>query len=159
MGLAVRMAGSGGQVVIARFIKNDESGEVEGLRQVTGIQVLPCDKTFGFTWQMSEEQKKEASEYYEGLLEKAVCETELCVKNSKRVLLVLDEICAAVRSGLVKETQVLEAINCLKESAEIVMTGREPSEQLKEQADYISEIHKIKHPYDRGLTARKGIEY
>ena len=74
-------------------------------------------------------------------------------------LLVLDEIMAVCNFGLVEETRVLEFLSARPEGLEVVLTGREPSEKLVEMADYVSEIRKVKHPYDRGISARQGIEY
>ena len=45
------------------------------------------------------------------------------------------------------------------EYLEVVLTGRDPDQSLVELADYVSEIRKVKHPFDRGIRARKGIEY
>ena len=45
------------------------------------------------------------------------------------------------------------------ENLEVVMTGRDPAPELTELADYVSEIRKVKHPFDRGIHARKGIEF
>ena len=61
-GLAVRAAGRGKRVVIARFLKTDDSGEVFVLKQVPGITVIPCTKTFGFYFRMTEKQKKAMKE-------------------------------------------------------------------------------------------------
>ena len=71
VGAAVRAAGSGKKVVIKRFLKNDHSGEVEVLKQIPGITVLPCTRQFGFSWKMSSQEKEEAKEYYGEELEKA----------------------------------------------------------------------------------------
>lgn len=182
IGQAVRMAGSGGRAVIARFLKNDDSGEVAALRLIPNIRVLPCEKSFGFTWQMTEAEKAEAAEYYEALLLKAgdaaretvqeilgdaarempdaaVQETAGETVRELPVLLVLDEVCAAVNSGLLKERSVLELLDNRPERLEVVMTGRDPSDGFLQRADYISRIEKIRHPFDAGLAARKGIEY
>lgn len=158
-GLAIRMAGSGGQVIIARFLKNDDSGEVTILRDTKGIYVFPCEKDFGFTWQMSEEQKLEAGIYYEELLSKAFYMAHGLSGGGKTVLLILDEVCAALNSGLIKESQLLALLDMRSENMEIVMTGRNPSDMMIERAHYVSEIQKIKHPFDHGTGARKGIEY
>lgn len=158
-GLAVRMAGSGGQVIIARFLKNDDSGEVSVLREIRGIYVFPCEKDFGFTWQMSEEQKLEAGVYYGELLDKAFNMAHEVADKDKSVLLILDEVCAALNSGFLDESQLLSFLDTRKENMEIVMTGRKPSDMMIERADYVSEIHKIKHPFDKGTGARRGIEY
>lgn len=157
-GLAVRMAGSGGRAVIVRFLKNDDSGEVEALRQIRGITVIPCRKTFGFTWQMTEEQKKEAAAFYVGLFREAA-DMALQYAGQGAVLFVMDEVCAAVGSGLLAKEEVIEFLDQCPESMEIVMTGREPLPELMERADYISEIKKVRHPFDKGISARRGIEY
>ena len=67
LGLALRAAGNGVPVMIARFLKNDGSGEVGILENVPGVYLFPCERQFGFTWTMSEAQKVEAGEYFTGL--------------------------------------------------------------------------------------------
>lgn len=157
IGQAVRAAGRNYHVIIARFLKDDDSGEVEALKQMKRIQILPCEKSFGFTWHMTEEQKKEAREYYNQLLKQA----DLAISNcsSPVILLILDEICAAINHNLVNGESVAGLLDKWKDTVEIVLTGREPSQELIERADYISEIKKKKHPFDTGIGARKGIEY
>ena len=86
LGLALRAAGRGKQVVIARFLKTEDSGEVFLLRQVPGIRLLPCAKSFGFTFQMDEKIRQEAALFYGGLFSQAVREA----KGAD--LLILDEI-------------------------------------------------------------------
>ena len=54
---------------------------------------------------------------------------------------------------------MLELLKGRPENLEVVLTGRNPSEAVKEAADYISEIQKVKHPFDSGVAAREGIEY
>lgn len=161
VGLAVRMAGSGGQVVIARFLKDEASSEVNVLRGIKGIEVLPCGRGFGFTWQMTEEVRQEAAAYYKQLLadafERAVCLAKQ--QAEQKILLILDEVCAAINSGLIEEKQLLLFLDSSKEWIEVVMTGRDPLPSMAERADYISELQKKKHPFDNGVTARKGIEY
>lgn len=184
VGLAVRMAGCGGRVVAARFLKNDDSGELVSLRQIPGVTVIPSRKVFGFTWQMTKEQKAEAALYYRGLLEEGFQRAAEEVKEreaetgreEKReagtsgclgtpedsrpcVLLILDEVCAAVNSGLLPESAVLELLDQRPRGMEVVMTGREPRESFLSRADYVTEMKKITHPFDRGISARKGIEY
>ena len=154
-GLAVRAAGRGKRVVIARFLKTDDSGEVPVLKQIPGITVIPCTKTFGFYFRMTEEQKKEAAVYYSGLLEQAW----QTAKEQKAGLLVLDEIMAVMKYEIISVDEMLEFLKNISEEVEVVLTGRNPAPRLVEAADYVSEIRKIKHPYDKGVTARKGIEF
>ena len=154
VGLAVRAAGRGKRVLIARFLKTDDSGEVAVLARIPGIRVMPCSRTFGFFWQMTEEEKKEAGQYYRELLCRAWQEA---VRGSYH-LLVLDEILAACNHGLVEEQRLISDLRIRPPGLEVVLTGRDPSKELVDLADYVSEIQKKKHPFDRGLSARKGIE-
>lgn len=155
VGLAVRAAGCGKKVLITRFLKTDHSGEVKSLGQLREIEVTPCERSFGFFSKMTEEEKAEAEIYYSGLLETTL---DQAAKGGFD-LLVLDEIMAVCNFGLVKEQKVLEFLASRPEGLEVVLTGRDPSEQLVEAADYVSEIKKVKHPYDRGIMARRGIEF
>ena len=60
---------------------------------------------------------------------------------------------------MVQEQSVLEFLHTKPAGLEVVLTGRDPSEKMVEQADYVSEIHMVKHPYQKGISARKGIEF
>lgn len=155
IGLGIRAAGRGKKVLIARFLKTDDSGEVGILKQIPGIQVLPCEKTFGFFLQMTEEDKKEASACYSSLLERSFQKA----REMENGLLILDEIMAACNYKLVSEDSLLRLLKERPSSLEVVLTGRNPSKSIMEAADYISEIQKVKHPFDEGLPAREGIEY
>ena len=72
IGLAVRAAGRGKKVLIVRFLKTDDSGEVEILKNIPGVTVIPCEKSFGFVFQMDEEEKKQAALWYGKMLEKSL---------------------------------------------------------------------------------------
>ena len=155
VGLAVRAAGRGKRVLIVRFLKTDNSGEVEVLRTIPGITVTPCDRTFGFVFRMNEQQKREAAEYFQKRFETAVREAV----DGKFDMLILDEIMASCNYGMVSEDDVAEFLKTRPETMEVVLTGRDPSECLISLSDYVSEIKMIKHPYTQGIEAREGIEY
>ncbi len=155
VGLAVRAAGRGMKVLVVRFLKTENSGEVEVLRSIPGITVTPCDRTFGFVFRMNEEQKREAAQYYQKRFEDAAREAV----QGQYDLLILDEILASCNYGMVNEQSVVEFLKAKPEGLEVVLTGRAPSETLQELADYISEICMRKHPYQKGIPARRGIEF
>ncbi len=155
VGLAVRAAGRGIRVFAARFLKTEDSGEVEILRNIPGIAVLPCEKNFGFVSRMDEKTKKEAAACQARLFSRAVSMAE----EAGSGLLILDEIMAAISYGMIEEEEVINFLKNRPEELEVVLTGRNPSEALLGLADYVSEIQKRKHPYDRGILAREGIEY
>ena len=82
---------------------------------------------------------------------------ELKEKMNEFDMIVLDEIFASYNYDLVDKASVRNIVE--NYGGELVMTGRNPDEWFCERADYISEIKKIKHPYDKGIVAREGIEY
>lgn len=143
------------KVVIKRFLKNDHSGEVEVLKQIPGITVLPCTRQFGFSWKMSSQEKEEAKEYYGEELEKAW----KTAWGQDADMLILDEAVGACSLGFIKEERLLELIGCKPEKLEVILTGRNPSKELLAAADYVTEMVMRAHPYTRGIPARKGIEY
>ena len=155
VGAAVRAAGNGKTVLIKRFLKNDHSGEVEALKQIPGITVLPCKRQFGFSWKMKQEEKEEAKEYYGKELEKAW----KMALDQEIDMLVLDEAVGACTLGFIEEERLLELIGSKPEKLEVILTGRNPSETLLAAADYVTEMVMRAHPYTRGIPARKGIEY
>jgi cob(I)alamin adenosyltransferase len=74
-------------------------------------------------------------------------------------LLILDEILISVRDNYLDEETLLEFIRNKPEKLELVMTGRDATPSVIELADYVSEVRKVKHPYDSGIYSREGIEY
>lgn len=154
MGLALRAAGSGFRVAIVQFLKNGGSGELKALSSLPGVRVLSGKGVDGFTFSMTEQQKEIVRAVHQAHFEEAV---EWC-RQGEVELLVLDEAVGASRMGLLDTEALLDFLRKKPEGLEVVLTGREPSDELLCLADYVSEIKKIKHPYDRGIHAREGIE-
>lgn len=155
LGLALRAAGTGRRVLMARFMKNDRSGEVKSLGELKNVTLLPCTREFGFSWSMTEEQKMEAAAYYSGLFETACRQAEAEAFD----LLILDEIVAACNQRFVNEKGLIRFLREKPEGLEVVLTGRNPSEALVDYGDYVTEMVMRKHPYKQGIGAREGIEY
>ena len=153
IGLAVRCAGSGRKVLILQFLTDGNSSEFESLSYVPGIEAVPQTKTFGFTWTLAPEEKQEAAAYYASLLEDAFC------RAGDFDLLSLAEVLGACAAGLLDESRLLFLLDGKPEPLEIVLTGRGPSQALQERADYVTEMKMVKHPFQRGVSAREGIEY
>lgn len=74
-------------------------------------------------------------------------------------LVVLDELNLAIARNLVELDEVLKLIDDKPEGVELIFTGRQANSELIKSADLVTEMLKIKHPYDEGVAARKGIEY
>lgn len=155
MGLCVRMAGCEKKVLISQFLKCGNSGEIKCLKQNKFVEVLVCEKKRGFFFTMSDEEKKETTkeirDLFSEVTKKAVSE---CTE-----LLVLDELLDVINLGIITDDEIIAFLKAKPENLEVVMTGRNPSEKLLEVCDYATEMKKIKHPFDKGLNARYGIEY
>ena len=149
MGLALRALGHGQRVVIVQFLKDGTSGEIAPLR-AAGAAVYACPNA-KFTWLMDEADKAAAREASARALGRALAEPF--------DLLVLDEACAALKSGILDEALLRRAVAFAKNGREVVLTGRDPAPWLQEAADYSTEMRAHKHPYADGVAAREGVEY
>lgn len=154
IGLAIRAAGSGMNVLFARFLKNNDSSELVVLNSIERFEFLPITKNFGFYKNMTDEEKTDALKVYSSMLDTAIEK----VSSGNYQMLVLDEIFAAYHYDLIDSQVLIEFIEHKPEDLEIVMTGRDPPIKLIALADYVSNIESIKHPYDEGIPARIGIE-
>ncbi|HCT64772.1 MAG TPA: cob(I)yrinic acid a,c-diamide adenosyltransferase [Lachnospiraceae bacterium] len=152
IGLAVRAAGSGMNVAFVQFMKGCETSEIDMLKLLPNICVFRSDVNFGFFSTMKEEEKNRLTKIHNSLIDEAL------KYLGSEGMLVLDEITHAINFDLINCEKLKDFIEKKPQLIELVMTGRNPQAYLIEAADYVSEIKKIKHPYDRGITARKGIE-
>ena len=149
MGLALRALGHGRRVVVVQFLKDGTSGEIAPLR-AAGATVYACPNA-KFTWLMDEADKAQAREASARALSQALAEPF--------DLLVLDEACAALKSSILDESLLRQAVALAKDGREVVVTGRDPAPWLQEAADYSTEMQMHKHPYTEGVAAREGVEY
>lgn len=154
VGLAVRCAGNNQKVLFTQFLKDGTSKELNILKEIKQIEVFSATKNFGFTFQMTKEQKEQAAAYYQSYFKNIIKK----IGELNYDMLVMDEFMAAYQAEFVDHTIALEFLKNKPEQLEVVLTGRNPSEELIQLADYHSKIKKIKHPYDLGIPARDGIE-
>ena len=154
VGLCVRAVGAGKCVCFAQFLKSGSSSELEPLRRL-GVKIVETEGVEKFLFAMSEAEKEKCRQESERLLREAFAVAE--AENGD--LLVLDELCAALQTGMVSQDLVLHLATTRPEKLELVITGRSPAPELTELADYITEMRKVRHPYDLGIEARPGIEY
>lgn len=154
VGLAVRCAGRGNKVLLVQFLKSRDSGELYSLAKLPDIEVMRGKESKKFTFQMNEEEKHalliEHNKMFEQVLEK--------IKNGGYSLLILDEVIGALNAKVFEMPKLIEFLRHKPENLEVVLTGRNPALELVEIADYVSEMRKVKHPMDRGIMAREGIE-
>lgn len=154
VGLAVRCAGRGNKVLMVQFLKSRDSGELYSLAKLPDIEVMRGKESKKFTFQMNEEEKHalliEHNKMFEQVLEK--------IKNGGYSLLILDEVIGALNAKVFEMPKLIEFLRHKPENLEVVLTGRNPAPELVEIADYVSEMRKVKHPMDKGIMAREGIE-
>ena len=155
IGLAVRAAGSKMKVLFVQFLKTEFSGERHILSHTENVTLTFCPLELKFTFDMDDKEKAQAAKIFKGIFDNAVT-TALTEKYD---MVVLDEVFEAINAHMLSESEVYEFITNAPSSMEIVMTGNNPPQKFMDCADYITEFKKIKHPYDRGITGRIGIEF
>ncbi len=154
LGLAVRAAGSGMKVVFVQFLKSRETGELAVLQEIPAITVLRGKEGSAFSFSMSHEDKVKTKQVHTENLKIAM---DLALSGDCD-LLVLDEAVGAYARDLIDRKLIEDFVRNKPDSLELAMTGRNPAQWMIDCADYVSEVRKIKHPYDRGIPAREGIE-
>ncbi len=152
LGLAFRAAGWGMKTLFVQFMKKWEYGELLFSRKIDEINVVQ----FGIERFIRKGEKPEElmNEVKRGLI---FAEEE--INSGKWDIVVMDEIITAILFDLVTEDEVVDFVKRNRGKCEIILTGRDATQKLIEIADLVTEMRKIKHPYDSGISARKGIEY
>lgn len=151
LGLAVRAAGAGLKVYIMQFIKGAPCGEHKILRNIGNVKVEWCG--------MSRFIKKKPTRKDIECAGKGFRRARGIIDSGKYDVVILDEINAAIDAGLLEHADVLSAIREKPASVELVLTGRYCPKSLFKEADLVTEMRKVKHPYDKGIVARRGVEY
>ena len=139
LGQGMRAKGAGKNVLLVQFLKNNKSSE---------LAVLPFD-----IFKSPETLPFNPGKEYQAWVDSAID----YIISSKSNMIILDEFLDVIDSFVPvdKALGILDMLN----GREIVITGHKKVEKLFEKADYITFMDKIKHPYDMGVKARKGIEY
>ena len=144
------------KVAFMQFLKKDDSSEIIVLQKVNNVDKIENSNTYGFLWNMSDQQKETLREMHNENMRRVFGD----INSGRYNMVVLDELCAALNGALLDRNIVIDMLKyCIEHNIEMVITGRKPPEFILEKADYITEMKKVKHPYDIGVTARPGIEY
>ncbi|MCU0862080.1 MAG: cob(I)yrinic acid a,c-diamide adenosyltransferase [Methanomassiliicoccales archaeon] len=151
-GLALRAWGRGLRVCIIQFLKlGEDYGEVQAVRRLAGIDLMQFG---GEHFVRKGRHRKEDAERARAGLEKA----KEALTSGRFDLVILDEVNVAVDFGLLGPEEVLEAVRSRGE-VEVVLTGRNAPQAFLDEADLVTEMRMVKHPYDQGVEARPGIEF
>ena len=161
LGTAIRAWGEGLKVLIFQFIKGNLSyGELKAVRTLQGydgnIEIRQLGDGFVFykskSTPASVEKKKE-------LAQKGWNEVVREVKSGRWDLIVLDEINYAIHFGLIQEDQVIQMLKEKPVHLNLILTGRYAPKGLIDMADTVTEMKLVKHAFQKGIRARKGIEF
>jgi cob(I)alamin adenosyltransferase len=155
VGLITRACGHGFRVLLVQFLKSGQSGELKTLSKMENVQILAGQVTSKFSIAMNEEEKRKTRDLHLNYFRTA-CRR---VTQESIDVLVLDEVLGAIESGLMDEGELVDFLRHKPLDLEVVLTGRQASEEIFALADYISRIECVRHPYQHGILARRGIEY
>jgi cob(I)alamin adenosyltransferase len=151
IGAAIRAAGDGKTVFIGQFVKGMHYSELESLKLIPQIQV----QQFGLDCFII---KKPAQKDIDAAQKGLETVTDVIKKNSYNMV-ILDEICIALHYKLLPIKAIVKLLNEKPTEMEIILTGRDASKELIKKADLVTEMREIKHYYNEGIQARKGIEF
>ena len=153
VGLAVRAAGSGLKVLFFQFLKDNSSNERKILEALPGVTCLPGREPVKFVSKMNGDERIEFRHYNNKALDEII---KFCGPFD---MLILDEALCALNLEVLSEEKLISFIQHKPRGLEIVMTGPCLPDNLLEMADYVTEVRKVKHQFDLGRSARKGIEF
>ena len=158
IGLAVRAWGDGFRILILQFIKGSwkygELSTLKALAEIDGrIEIRPTG--IGFTRNASSEEIAVHREKARTALQEALTE----MTSGQWDMIILDEINYALNFGLLEEQEVLELLSQKPTDLHLVLTGRNALPAIIDYADLVTEMRLIKHPFQKGIRAQKGIEF
>lgn len=153
VGQVIRAAGSGLKVLVFQFMKDNTSSERNILEKIPNVTCLPGRNHVKFLSQMNGEEKAELTHYNNKALDEIV---KFCTPFD---VLFMDEALCAVQNRILSEKKLLSFLQHKPHGLEVILTGHTLTDALLAEADYVTEMKKIRHPYDQGHLAREGIEY
>ena len=150
LGLALRALGAGYKVYLVQFLKAQGYSELNSLKSLKKLSL----KRFGqksYIYKSGKTEDKTAAE-------KGLAWSTGILKSGKFDVVILDEIFLAVFFKLISKRAIINLIKNKPAQVELILTGRRAPAEIVKLADYVTEMKEIKHPFQKGLLARKGIE-
>ena len=151
-GLAVRAIGSGRSVKFVQFLKGRPTGEMKILNELEGAEFFQVSSFTKFFPDMTQQEQQQVIKETQDFLPRVFSWL------GEADVLVLDESLGVLSLGILNIEQIKRIINERKDT-EIVLTGRNAPKELIDIADVVTEMKAVKHYYDKGVLARKGIEF
>jgi cob(I)alamin adenosyltransferase len=154
LGLALRAAGHGLKTYIGQFLKGTDYGELTSVKMLNGLVTIEQYGRRKFVHVGKKPSKTDVRKAREGLekLRNAMI-------SHKYDIIIADELAIAVHFNLLTLEDVLNLIDERPAHVELIITGRNAPQALIERAELVTEMRELKHPYQKGISARKGIEF
>ncbi|HNX47313.1 MAG TPA: cob(I)yrinic acid a,c-diamide adenosyltransferase [Methanomassiliicoccales archaeon] len=150
LGMCVRAVGHGYRALIVQFMKTAGTYG-ENFLDLPGLDVVASgNDCLVFSKDITQADLDRAAEGLELAAE--------ALRSGRYRIVVLDEVSVAIKFGLVNVNEVVKAIGGRHQGVEAVITGRHAPPELLDMADYISEVEAVRHPYQKGITSRKGVD-
>lgn len=154
-GSVLRFCAYGEKALVIQFLKSMPSGECISLQSVPGADVLVTGKSKQFYPDMTQAQRAVEEKAARDALHLAMDK----MKAGAYQMIVLDEAGGAVQNGMLTEDEIMMFLTQKLPQTELILTGRSFPERIMAAGDYCSEIRCVKHPYEKGVPARRGIEF
>ncbi|MFH1366399.1 MAG: cob(I)yrinic acid a,c-diamide adenosyltransferase [Patescibacteria group bacterium] len=152
LGLALRALGQGKKVCLVQFMKKGDFGEIKSFKKLKNMTVRQFGRrSFVSFKKPNSVDRKEAA--------KGLVFASQAIARKIFNVIILDEINVAISYGLISEGAVLASLKKVPLSTEVVLTGRGARAKLIKRADLVTEMKAVKHYYNQGIRARKGVEY
>jgi cob(I)alamin adenosyltransferase len=153
LGIALRAVGHGLKVLIIQFMKGSPSGELEASQKLSPYLTIRRAGRETFI-QRDKIDPSDLKIAQEGFLE-----AKRSIENQEYDVVILDEINVAIDFGLIPLSGLLQIIDSRPEGVELILTGRNANPEILEKADLVTEMVEGKHYHNKGVPARKGIEW
>ena len=153
LGLALRAVGQGFKVFMVQFLKTADTGEVQAAQRLAPDFAIESFGTPGFP------RLREPDPETLTAARKAFDRARQVILAGKHDLVILDEVNLSLAYGLVPITEMLEVLRQRPSHVEVVLTGRNAPAELVDLADLVTEMRPVKHYFEAGVKARRGIEW
>lgn len=155
VGQGIRACGCGFKVLMIQFLKSWHTGEIDIVKNIDKFDFMRIGSPRDFTWNLTEDEKtnlkSEITNKFKGLTE--------IFKENKYDMIILDEVLGTINDKFLSEEDVIDFLHKKPETVEVILTGRNASDNLINEADLVTEMKEVKHYFAKEVEARRGIEF
>lgn len=155
IGQGIRAAGSNLNVLMVQFLKSSETGEMNIIKNISNFDFIRIGEPRDFTWNLSQEELDDLKLDINNSFEKL----SSIFDSEKYDMIILDEVLGTIAGGFLTDDKVISFLKKKRDNVEVILTGRNASNKIIEYADLVTEMKEVKHYYEKGVNARKGIEF